>query len=147
MRKRFHFGLQRLFDIRKRSERKAQQALATLNREKASIEAQLREAEQRRIERLDLHRTDMVGVLNIDMLRMHASISQQQASHARSLLVQRAALEPRIGSAMEDLLEIMKKRRGVECLHDKALMQWKHENRKSERREESEIGMLGRKST
>ena len=93
--RRFKFRLQRVLDLRKRAERTALQKLSVLNTEKNRIEEKLRDAERRRIETLHLHRSGMVGKLQIDMLRMHASVSRQEAGHAHSLIIERAALEPR----------------------------------------------------
>ena len=141
--RRFTFRLQRVLDVRKRLEQVAQQELAALNSEKTRLDEKLRDAERRRLEALHLHRTGMVGSIEIDMLRMHASVGRQEASHARTLILERAALEPRIESARQSLLKASSARKGLEHLHDQAHVQWKREYRRSERRDEFEVSMIG----
>ncbi|MBG82940.1 MAG: hypothetical protein CMJ40_00165 [Phycisphaerae bacterium] len=141
--RRFKFRLQRVLDVRKRVELAARQELSILNREKNLLEEKLRDAERRRIESLHLHRSGMVGKLEIDMLRMHASISRQEAGHAHSLILKRAALEPRIESALRLLLKASSERKGLESLHDQAYEDWKRGCRRAERRDELELSMIG----
>lgn len=141
--RRFKFRLQRVLDVRKRAELAARQALSILNSEKNRIEEKLRDAERRRIETLHLHRSSMVGTLQIDMLRMHASVNRQEAGHAHSLILERAALEPRIESARQSLLKASSERKGLEHLHARAYEEWKREYRRAERRDEFEVSMIG----
>ncbi len=141
--RRFAFRLQRVLDVRKRMEQAARQELSVLNGQRNRLDEKLRDAEHRRLEALHLHRSGMVGSVEIDMLRMHASVSRQEASHAHSLILERAALEPRIESARQSLLKASSARRGLEYLHDQAHVEWKRECRRSERRDELEISMIG----
>ena len=141
--RRFTFRLQRVLDVRRRLEQTAQQELANLNNEKMRLEEKLRDAESRRLEALRLHRSGMIGSIEIDMLRMHASVARQEASHARTLVLERAALEPRIETARQSLLKASSARKGLEHLHDQAHVQWKRETRRSERRDELEVSMIG----
>ncbi len=144
--RRFAFRLQRVLDIRKRVELAARQELSVLNSQKNRLEEKLRDAERRRIESLHLHRSGMVGTLRIDMLRMHASVNRQEAGHARSLVLERAAIEPRIESARQVLSKATSERRGLEYLQEQAYDEWKRDCRRAERRDYFEVSMIGRDS-
>ena len=126
-----------------RLEQTAQQELANLNNEKMRLEDKLRDAESRRLEALRLHRSGMIGAIEIDMLRMHASVARQEASHARTLALERARSEPRIETARQSLLKASSARKDWSIFMTLRLMSNGSGTRRSERRDELEVSMIG----
>ncbi|MDG2423703.1 MAG: flagellar export protein FliJ [Phycisphaerales bacterium] len=137
--KAFQFRLQRVLDLRVSREQKARRSLASINRVKMRLEEQIRQAETNRLQASTDLRSGMVGVLSIEMLRVHASIGQQHARRARQLVIELAAIHPQFEEAQKSLAKATSERRGMEFMRDRAHREWLRHCQRVERREESEL--------
>lgn len=84
-------------------------------------------------------RSSMVGRIDIEQLRSHAGQSVQVLRRIRSLLAEMAEVHASLESARADWRACRQRRRGIECLRDRAKLAWDRDRRRRELREQDDL--------
>ncbi|MEL6741722.1 MAG: flagellar FliJ family protein [Planctomycetota bacterium] len=131
---RFRFELQSVLEQREREERARQRVVAELERERVSIEGEIRSCRELAMsESSDLRARLVPGeAVDLDAVRVQASASLGVLARAQAAVVRLAGVYERLDRARLELLEAATARRAVELLRDRRLEAWKRDELRRE---------------
>ena len=143
---RFVFKLEPVLEQRTREERERQKAVADLQRQRASLEDEIR-ACQRAIDQEKSDPRDLLGAggggaVDLRGARMQAGASLHHMARAQRAVLKLAGLHKRIEIARGALLEATKRRKAVENLRQRRLDEWKREQDAIEARELDDLSVM-----
>ncbi len=138
----FVFTLQPLLDMRLRQEQQVQRALAQVNVQRVQIEQKLRRQQQIITADKDGLRGRLVGVLDTDELRGHASATVQGIRAAQQSAVELAGVHKRLQAIRAALIEATRARRAIELLRNRRLQQWKNAQNRAETAAMDELAVI-----
>ncbi len=122
---RFRFPLDGLLKARHAVEQQKQRAVAEIERERLTLEDQLRSQQQNFAENRQELRDALVGTVNASALRLHAASAIQQMRLAQRLVLELAGAHTRLESARAALVEASRARRAIELLRERRFEQWR----------------------
>lgn len=128
----FQFSLDPLLKARRRAEQSRQRSVAELEQERLRLESSLRGQQSVIVENKRDLKSQLVGRLDVAMLRRHAAAMMQQARVAQRVVLELAGVHQRLEAARAELVEAAKARRAVELLRDRRMEQWKASIAKAE---------------
>lgn len=143
---RFRFQFESLLEVRRRTEQERQRVVAELERERLTIEDELRTC-QRSIVQSKGGLRDMLGgrsagepkVLDFAAVRLQTGAAFHLTHRAQQIALRLAGAHRRLEAARASLLEAAAARKAVELLKDKRFAEWKRE---IERREAAAVDEL-----
>lgn len=138
----FRFKLEPLLKARRMVEQTHQRAVAEIERERMTLEARLRAQQEHLAEGKKTMRSDMVGQVNIQGLRMHAASSLHQMRIAQRLVLELAGVHRRLEAARASLIEAARRRRAVELLKERRFLQWRTRLEKAETAALDELAVI-----
>jgi flagellar FliJ protein len=135
----FRFKLEPVLEARRRAEQEKQRRVAELERQRRELEDTLRRHQQFIASGKQSLATQLVGSLQLDSLRGHASSTIQLMRRAHRVLLELAGVHKRLESARAELIGATRDRRAVELLRERRFAEWK---RKLERAENAALDEL-----
>ncbi len=143
---RFAFKLEPVLQQRTREERERQKALADLQRQRASLEDEIRGCQraidQEKADLRDLLGAGSGGAVDLRGARMQAGASLHHMARAQRAVLRLAGLHRRIELARAELLEATKRRKAVENLRERRFDEWKREQDATEARELDDLSVM-----
>jgi flagellar export protein FliJ len=140
---RFVFTLQALLDQRVHAERRAQHAVAALERQRLDLEARV-SARQGEIRAFKAELRSLLGGqeagVDLRTVRVQAAASLHAHAQTQRLALGLAGVYQRLEGARRALREAATRRRAVELLRERRYAAWKRE---IDRRESSELDEIG----
>lgn len=122
---RFRFALEGLLTARRAAEQQHQRAVAEIERERMTLEDRLRSQQSSIAASRRSLRDSLVGVLDAQMLRLHAASSIQQMRQGQRMALELAGVHKRLELARQSLVEASRARRAIELLRERRFAQWK----------------------
>lgn len=144
MARRFVFELQAVLEQRRRSERNAQALLATVQRERSDVEAEIARLRLAVEAERDVSRSLMVGRVSARSLREHVAGELGADRKARALAIKLAGVQKRADRARELLREAAVRREAIERLRERRYRAWVAELEIAERREQDDLMVMRR---
>jgi flagellar protein FliJ len=136
---RFRFQLQPVLDQRHRVEEQIMLEVATLERERLSVESRLKDLQSRIIaskhdlrSRLQFSTSPEDRRVAILDVRLQANASLHLAAQAQRVAIELAGAYQRVEAARRRLLQATTARKAVETLKDRRHSEWKHEQSRRE---------------
>ncbi len=121
----FVFRLDPLLEARRRAEQDAQLAVAELERQRLDLEQQLRRHQQNITQGKQDLRSTLSGEIDMRSLRLGAGAALHVVRRAHQVVLQLAGLTQRLDAKRQDLIEATTRRRALELLRERRLVQWK----------------------
>tara|TARA_Y100000589_G_scaffold297916_1_gene306031 strand:- start:8055 stop:8504 length:450 start_codon:yes stop_codon:yes gene_type:complete len=137
--KRFVFAYQSVLEARVAEEENAKQAIATIVKRRNALERGLVEHRGFLEANRSQARTELVGKVDIDTLRAHAGQSVQVMRRIRALLAEMAEVHGALDTARDAWRACRQRRKGIECLRDRARKTWDRDCRRAERRAQDDL--------
>ena len=134
----FVFNYQAVLEARAAEEAASEQAIGPLVSRRNTLESELIEHRQYLESNRHLTRSQLVGDIDINVLRSYAGQSVQAMRRIRSLLLEMSELHGVMETAKEEWMECRRRRRSIECLRDRALVSWNRQRRRMEIREQDD---------
>lgn len=128
----FAFKLQPLLDARLQAEEQAQQALASLLREKLQIEGELQRHQTAVANDKRTLGDALVGRVDLQRIRGHAAQVNRATLAAQQSAMRLVELNRRIERARAELAEATRQRKAIEVLRDRRLNRWRREQDRRE---------------
>ncbi len=141
---RFVFDLEPVLEQRRREERERMRKVAELERERLSLEDEIRTCRAA----MDQERDDLRDLLavgrRVDLrgARMQASVSIREMARAQRAVLRLAGVHKQLLGARAELLEASKRRKSVESLRDRRREEWERELSRREDRELDDLGVM-----
>jgi flagellar export protein FliJ len=142
---RFIFKLQAVLTQRQAAERRCQAAVAVLERERAAVEARIRELQRAIVAARDDVRAGLAGgegTLDIRGVRLAAGASLHLVARAQRAVIELSGVHGRLDAARVQLLRAATRRRAVELLRERRYEEWLSEERRREDAALDEIGVM-----
>ncbi len=135
----FVFAYQAVLEARVAEEEASKQAIAAIVKRRSTLEQGLVEHRGFLESNRNQARSGLVGRVDIDTLRAHAGQSVQVMRRIRGLLAEMAEVHDDLGRARDEWKACRRRRKGVECLRDRARKSWERECRRAERRAQDDL--------
>ena len=139
---RFRFVYQALLDARIAEERARQRTVSRVMSRQSELQSELIRRHEYIESQRHLAREQLVGSVNIDVLRSYAGQSVQAMRRVQAILIEMSEVHRVLKTAREELLEYRRRRQGIECMRDRALRRWKKECRRKEIREQDDLASV-----
>ena len=122
--RRFNFKLEALLKTRRHAERQQQQATSAIGRERAALEASLRDQQQSISSAKRSLSGQLTGKLAVQTLRMHAASTIAAMRQAQRTVIELAGVQKRYEAAQAELAQAVKARRAIELLRERRMAEW-----------------------
>lgn len=145
---RFVFEFEAVLKQRLAEEREKQLAMAIIERERLSIEDQLRgtqgeiETEKEGLRAALAGSGGGVGVVNLGVVRQQVGAALGRVKRAQGLAIKLAGVHKRMDAARLELLVATTRRKAMETLKEKRLEAWNAEKKRREAAEMDEITIM-----
>ena len=138
----FRFNLQPVLESRKMTEQKHQRIVAQFERQRMTLEDELRRRQAGISQGKSQLRDSLTGTIDVQALRMHASSSMQILREAQRIVLELAGAHKRLEAARLELIEATRQRRAVELLRDRRFAEWKKAEEKRETAAIDELAVI-----
>lgn len=140
---RFRFKLRPVLRQREIVEREHQLRVASIERDRLSLEAELREIQRRiELEQQELNRLVQSGRVDPMLARQQGGTIASTQAHAQRLAVQLAGVYRRLEQARKMLAQVAMQRRSMELLRDQQAERWRREQNRAEDQAMDELVVL-----
>jgi flagellar protein FliJ len=138
----FNFALESLLKARRMYEQQHQRAVAQIERERISLEDNLRRQQANIALGKQATKSSLIGRIDASALRMHAASSIAVMRAAQRTVLELAGVHRRLDAARLELVEAMRERRAVELLRERRFEQWKYEIDRAENSAIDELAII-----
>ncbi|TVQ31255.1 MAG: hypothetical protein EA376_10320 [Phycisphaeraceae bacterium] len=146
----YRFELERLLEMRTRTEREKQQVVAEIERERLEIENQLRDRQRTIMSTKDDLRAALqgeradegVGVIDLRSVRMQSTAALHDVVRAQETAIRLAGIHNRLGAARGELMRATTARKAVDLLKKRRYERWLREQNRKEAAEMDEIAIM-----
>lgn len=129
---RFRFQLEPVLKARRHAERARQRVVASLEGERLGLERRIRGHQDAIASSRRLLREQIVGRLDVHMLRGESAVAVAAMRQAQQLVLELAGVHKRLEAARGELIEATRARRAIELLRERRFEAWRKAQEKAE---------------